>query len=177
MVHETRSRHRGDGGATGQPSRGTAGLDLRRTCPRIARRACPLCPELIAGSVSKKHPKTPGFPLRKIGRRRRQGGLRRKAHPEHLPAFTDIETPPGFPPQPRPKGPASPSPININGAITPWRDAVAEQTPLPRRFIPFRWAVSTPHPDRGWKPLAQRSSSQSLQIGEKDGPIRGGKYL
>ena len=32
IMHETPSRDRGDGRATGQPSRGTAGLDLRRTC-------------------------------------------------------------------------------------------------------------------------------------------------
>ncbi len=31
MFHELQSRDREDGLATGQPSRGTAGLDLRRT--------------------------------------------------------------------------------------------------------------------------------------------------
>jgi len=31
VFHELLSRDRGDGGATGQPSRGTAGLDPRRT--------------------------------------------------------------------------------------------------------------------------------------------------
>ena len=58
-----------------------------------------------------------------------------------------------------PKGPASLS--TINGAITPWRDAFGEQTSLPQLTY------------RGWKPLPQSSSSPSLQLGEKDGQIRG----
>ena len=37
IMHETPSRDRGDGRATGQPSRGTAGLDLRRTFQYDAR--------------------------------------------------------------------------------------------------------------------------------------------
>ena len=49
----------------------------------------------------------------------------------------------------------------INGAITPRRDAFAEQTSLPLLTR------------RGWKPLPQRSSLPSLQFGEKDGHIRG----
>jgi len=36
--------------------------------------------------LSKKHPKTHGFRLCKTGRRRRQGHLRNKAHPEPLPS-------------------------------------------------------------------------------------------
>jgi hypothetical protein len=40
-------------------------------------------------SLFKEHPRTPGFRLFKTGRRRRQGGLRRKAHPEPLPSFAD----------------------------------------------------------------------------------------
>ena len=43
----------------------------------------------------------------------------------------------------------------INAAITPWRDVFAEQTSLPL----FTY--------RGWKPLPQRSSSQTLQLGEE----------
>ena len=58
-----------------------------------------------------------------------------------------------------PKGVASLS--TINAAITPWRDAFAEQTSLP---------LLAP---RGWKPLPQRSSSPSLQLAGKDGHIRG----
>ncbi|MGE5311698.1 MAG: hypothetical protein ACM3MN_08130 [Nitrospirota bacterium] len=57
-----------------------------------------------------------------------------------------------------PKGVASLS--TINAAITPWRDAFAEQTSLPLLA------------HRGWKPLPQRSSSPSLQLAEKDGHIR-----
>ena len=58
-----------------------------------------------------------------------------------------------------PKGLASLS--TINAAITPWRDAFAEQTSLPLLT------------HRGWKPLPQRSSSHSLPLEEKDGQIRG----
>jgi len=36
-----------------------------------------------------RDPRTPGFRLGKTGRRRRQGGLRRKAHPEPLASFAD----------------------------------------------------------------------------------------
>ena len=57
-----------------------------------------------------------------------------------------------------PKGLASLS--TINGAITPRRDAFAEQTSLPLLTR------------RGWKPLPQRSFSQSLQLGEKDPQLR-----
>jgi len=49
----------------------------------------------------------------------------------------------------------------INAAITPRRDAFAEQTCLPLLT------------HRGWKPLPQRSFSQSLPPAEKDGQIRG----
>jgi hypothetical protein len=38
IMHETRSRDRENGRATGQPSRGTAGLDLRRTPLRYVAR-------------------------------------------------------------------------------------------------------------------------------------------
>jgi len=48
----------------------------------------------------------------------------------------------------------------INGAITPRRDAFAEQTSLPLLA------------HRGWKPLPQRSFSPSLHE-DKDGRIRG----
>ena len=37
IMQETPQRDCGDGRATGQPSRGTAGLDLRRTCEYVAR--------------------------------------------------------------------------------------------------------------------------------------------
>ncbi|MGE5311423.1 MAG: hypothetical protein ACM3MN_06740, partial [Nitrospirota bacterium] len=50
-----------------------------------------------------------------------------------------------------PKGLASLS--TINDAITPWRDAFAKQISLPLLT------------HRGWKPLPQRSSSPSLQLG------------
>jgi hypothetical protein len=33
--------------------------DLRHTCPYVAGFACPACPELVAGSLSKEHPRTP----------------------------------------------------------------------------------------------------------------------
>jgi hypothetical protein len=58
-----------------------------------------------------------------------------------------------------PKGLASLS--TINAAITPWRDAFAEQTSLPLLA------------HRGWKPLPQGSFSPSLPLGEKDGHSRG----
>jgi len=57
-----------------------------------------------------------------------------------------------------PKGVASLS--TINAAITPWRDAFAEQTSL--HLLAHR----------GWKPLPQHSSSPSLRLAEKDGHIR-----
>jgi hypothetical protein len=69
VMHETPQRDRGDGRATGQPSRGTAGLG----------------PEAYL-SVRRKvrDPRTPGLRLCKAGRSRRQGHLRNKAHPEPL---------------------------------------------------------------------------------------------
>jgi len=58
-----------------------------------------------------------------------------------------------------PKGMASLS--TVNAAITPRRDAFAEQTSLPLVI------------HNGWKPLPQRFFSPSLPLGEKDGQIRG----
>ena len=91
IMHETPWRDRRDGGASGQPSRGTAGLDLRRTCsvrPKVSlsclSRLSRVCRgELVAGSLSREHARTPGCRLRKTGRRRRQGDLRNKAHRSH----------------------------------------------------------------------------------------------
>ena len=43
-----------------------------------------------------RDPGTPGFRLGRSGRRRGRGGLRRKAHPEHLPSFADRKAPRAF---------------------------------------------------------------------------------
>ena len=75
----------------------------------------------------------------------------------YLPSMTRVT--PKFSTATPPKGPASLS--TINAAITPWRDAFAEQISLPLLT------------HRGWKPLPQCSSLPSLQLGEKDGHIRG----
>jgi len=73
----------------------------------------------------------------------------------YLPRMTGVT--PSFPPQPSPK--AWPrSPLSI-----PRLCAFAEQTSL----------LLLTH--RGWKPLPQRSSSQSQELEEKDGHIRGRK--
>jgi hypothetical protein len=75
-MHEAPQRDRGDGRATGQPSRGTARLDLRRTCS--VRRKVSL------SWACRRNPRTPGLGLCKTGRSRRQGHLLSKAHPEPL---------------------------------------------------------------------------------------------
>jgi len=53
MFHELLSRDRRDGCSTGQPSRGTAGLDPRRTCT-VRRRGS------LSWAKPKEHPRTPG---------------------------------------------------------------------------------------------------------------------
>jgi len=77
IVHETHKRDRGDGRATGQPSRGIAGLGPEPYFISTSHG------ELVL-SLSKEHPRTPRVRLRKTGRSRRQGHLRNKAHPEPL---------------------------------------------------------------------------------------------
>ena len=79
-MHETPSRDRGYGRATGQPSRGTAGLGSEAHFFSTSQG------ELVL-SLPKEHPRTPGVQLCKTGGRRRQGSLRRNAHPEPLPSF------------------------------------------------------------------------------------------
>ena len=77
----------------------------------------------------------------------RQGGLRRKAHRSHyLPSPT--ERPPGLSTKTPLEGRASLS--TIDAAITPWRDAFAEQTIPAPSIHAFRWAMPTLHPNRGW---------------------------
>jgi hypothetical protein len=63
--------------------------------------------------------------------------------------------PPGFPPQPR-------------------RKAGTHSLLSMLRLCRFAKQTSLPHPrSRGWKPLPQSASLQGLQLGEKDGRIRG----
>jgi hypothetical protein len=68
IMHEAPSRDRGDGGATGQPSRGTAGLGPGA---------------YLSARREVRDPRTPGSRLRKTGGRRRQGDLRNKAYRSH----------------------------------------------------------------------------------------------
>ena len=72
-MHETPSRDRGDGRATEQPQGRGPEAYFFSTAQG----------ELVL-SLSEEHPKTPGFPLCKAERRRMQGRLQNKAHPEPL---------------------------------------------------------------------------------------------
>ena len=122
------------------PPRNHKGSDLRRTC-------------VVCRKV--RDPRTPGFRLCNTRRRRRQAGLRRKAHPEPLPSFADRKAPRAF----------HQNPAGRPGLFLHYH--CRDYAPLQSR--PACLAPS----DRGWKPFPQRSSSQSVQLGEKDGHIRG----
>jgi hypothetical protein len=103
-MHETPSRDRGYGRATGQPSRGTAGLGSEAHFFSTSQG------ELVL-SLPKEHPRTPGVRLCKTGGRRRQGSLRRNAHPEPPPSFGQRKASRAFHHIP-PKGPGSVSTIS-----------------------------------------------------------------
>jgi hypothetical protein len=60
IMHETRSRHRRYARATGQPSRGTAGLDLRRTWQYVAS-----FPATSSGQAGQARPEDARLPARR----------------------------------------------------------------------------------------------------------------
>jgi len=128
--------------------------------------------------------------LKSPGRHRRQGGLRRKAHPEPLPSFADRKAFGTFYASPV-QGRASLD--TINGAITPWRDTFAEQTSLPRHSIaarkplpqgyslsggqcpPLPYGLSRARPPPGYLPAPPAGSARHQQISGRRGPGRGSR--
>jgi hypothetical protein len=150
------------------------GSDLRRTFQYIARFACPACPELVAGSLSKEHRRTPGFRLCKTGRRRRQGHLRNKAHPEPLRSPQCKGGLPDFVRHPaKRQGLTSILSMTRLCAFVDLSASGGADHPASRHPIAAALSAELRVPSLSReKPLPQRSSSQRLQRGGKGGQSR-----
>ena len=103
-MHETPLRDRGGGCATGQPSRGTAGLDLRRTWSAHRKVSLSCLSRACRGEPVEGRPEDARLRAVQNGVApgagmvcpRKRSGQERKAHPEPLPSLDDRSDPQAF---------------------------------------------------------------------------------